>query len=152
MINEDQSQDTSEGVVDIVAADSTDLLEQIRAKAREIGRMPDMGSDGDATTSQSDLHVIRVKADTVPVKLAFHIVNTLKDPSKGGVAICQAIGSKANQNVDFAVVEAQSIIVKYMPTSMIVVLPCIRKPMMDNYEERTAIRKLIFAVNHKLVP
>lgn len=152
MTSEDQVQDTPGGMKDMATEDSANLLEQMRAKAREIGRMPDMGSDGDATTSQSDLHVIRVKADTVPVKLAFHIVNTLKNPESGGVAICQAIGSKANQNVDFAVVEAQSIIVKYVPTAMIVVLPCIRKPMMANYEERTAIRKLIFAVNHKLVP
>ena len=134
----------------VAETDQPSILEQVRAKAREIGRMPDVGSDDDEVT-QEELHVIRVKADTIPQKLAFHIVNTLKDPKNGGVAICQAIGAAANQKVDQAVIDAQSIIVKYMPTSMLVVLPCYRKPVMDNDEERTAIRKRIFAINNKLV-
>jgi len=126
-----------------------DILEQVRAKAREIGRMPDMGTEEDA--AQGEPHVIRVRADTIPKNLAFHIVNTLKDPRSGGVAVCQAIGPPANQKVDLAVVEAQGIVVKYAPTQTLVILPCIRKPLMDNDEERTAIRKRIFAVNSKLV-
>jgi stage V sporulation protein SpoVS len=144
--------DTTDITEETLDTDRPDILEQVRAKAREIGRMPDMGADGDATAEQKGLHIIRVKADTIPKKLAYHITNVLKDPRNGGIAICQSIGPAANQKADLAVVEAQAIIVKYMPTSTLVVLPCIRKPTMDNDEERTAIRKLIFAINHKLVP
>lgn len=122
-----------------------EMLKRVRDKADEMGRRTDVSSDDEAGVTES---VIRVGADTHVERLAFHIVNTIKD--QGGVAVVQAIGPAANQRVDLAVVIAQSIIIKHAPTQLLVILPAIRKPRMDNGEERTAIRKRIFSINSKL--
>jgi stage V sporulation protein SpoVS len=99
----------------------------------------------------SDYADAKVAANTDPVKLAFFICNQLKDPSKGGVVL-QSIGPAANQRTDFAIVKAQSLISQLMPTTLIVVLSCVRTVHLENGEERTAIRKTIFPIDHKLAP
>jgi stage V sporulation protein SpoVS len=126
---------------------SEEMLQLVRDRADEIGRRTDVASDEEAGDGGGE-DVIRVGADTNVERLGFHIVNTIKSSS---VAIVQAIGPAANQKVDLAVIAAQGIIIKYAPTQILVALPAIRKPKMDNGEERTAIRKRIFSINSKMV-
>ncbi|MFA7153613.1 MAG: stage V sporulation protein S [Methanoregulaceae archaeon] len=147
MVDSDVSNDEQIADADkaMMVPTSEEMLQRVRDKADELGRRTDFSSDDDANTSE---HVIRVGADTNVERLAFHIVHTLK--TQGNVAIAQAIGPAANQKVDLAVVAAQGIIIKHAPTQILVTLPAIRKPRMDNGEERTAIRKRIFSINSKL--
>lgn len=121
------------------------MLEMVKGKAEGLGRIHVISNDGDASSQQ---HIIRVKSDSHVERLAFHIVNTIKED---GVAICQAIGAAANQRVDLAVIAAQSIVVRYNPTSSLVCVGAIRKPKMDNGDERTAIRKRIFPISSSML-
>lgn len=125
---------------------SEEMLQRVRDRADEMGRRTDVASDEEAGGGGGEA-VIRVGAETNVERLAFHIVNTIKS---SGVAIVQAIGPAANQKVDLAVIAAQGIIIKHAPTQILVTLPAIRKPKMDNGEERTAIRKRIFSINSRL--
>ena len=125
---------------------SEEMLRRVRERADEMGRRTDISSDNEAGSGGGE-SVIRVGAETNVERLAFHIVNTIKEST---VAIVQAIGPAANQKVDLAVIAAQGIIIKHAPTQILVTLPAIRKPKMDNGEERTAIRKRIFSINSRL--
>jgi len=143
MVNRDPNRDENQDDQTYVPT-SEEMLQRVRNKADEMGRRTDFSSDDDTAVGE---HVIRVGADTNVERLAFHIVHTIK---MQGVAIAQAIGPAANQKIDLAVIAAQGIIIKHAPTQILVSLPAIRKPKMDNGEERTAIRKRIFSINSKL--
>lgn len=148
MENQVSSNDVAIGRADerMRVPSSEEILQRVRERADEMGRRADVSSDDEAGAVGGE-SVIRVGAETNVERLAFHIVNTIKVQS---VAIVQAIGPAANQKVDLAVIAAQGIIIKHAPTQILVSLPAIRKPKMDNGEERTAIRKRIFSINSRL--